>query len=144
MDKFSYLSNAHTAYLDELYNAWKQDPGSVDTSWQKFFEGFEFSQQYGANGKSAANGASNGAVAAPAAPAGVDINKEIQVRNLIYAYRSRGHLKAKTNPVRPRKDRKPLLDLKDFNLSEADLDTVYESGKNSASALLPCAKFWIR
>jgi len=134
MDKFSYLSNAHTAYLDELYNAYKQNPDSVDISWQKFFEGFEFSQQYAANG----NGkpAANGTAAAPAAPApptanrlGVDIDKEIQVRNLIYAYRSRGHLKAKTNPVRARKDRKPLLDLKDFGLSDADLDTVFESGK---------------
>jgi 2-oxoglutarate dehydrogenase E1 component len=135
MDKFSYLSNAHTAYLDELYNAYKQNPESVDISWQKFFEGFEFSQQYaaGGNGKPVPNGTSNGTAPAPTAPAanrpGVDIDKEIQVRNLIYAYRSRGHLKAKTNPVRPRKDRKPLLDLKDFGLSDADLDTVFESGK---------------
>src|SRR4028119_157504 len=87
MDKLSYFSNAHTAYLDELYNAYKQNPESVDITWQKFFEGFEFSQQYtaGSNGKAAPNGTSNGTATAPVAPAtgqpGVDIDKEIQVRN---------------------------------------------------------------
>src|SRR4028119_679085 len=110
MDKFSYIANAHGEYLDELYKNYKQDPASVDTSWQKFFEGFEFYQTYN-------NG--NGAVASlpksengAATNVSASVDKEIKVRNLIMAYRSRGHLKAKTNPVRERKDRKPLLDLK--------------------------------
>lgn len=126
MDKYSYISNAHSSYIDELYKSYKDNPESVDYTWQKFFEGFEFSQQ-----EKKLNG-SNGAVvtASPSAHPTDNISiKEIQVRNLIHAYRSRGHLKSKTNPVRPRKDRRALLDLADFGLSEADLDTEFEAGE---------------
>ena len=44
MDKYSYIANAHSTYIEELYQSYKQDPESVDITWQKFFEGFEFSQ----------------------------------------------------------------------------------------------------
>ncbi|MBC8111571.1 MAG: hypothetical protein H7Y04_10965 [Verrucomicrobia bacterium] len=50
MDKYSYIANAHTNALDDLYQAYKQNPESVDASWQKFFEGFEFSLSYQENG----------------------------------------------------------------------------------------------
>ncbi|MTI33060.1 2-oxoglutarate dehydrogenase E1 component [Xanthovirga aplysinae] len=116
MDKYSYISNAHSSYIEELYNAYKQDPSSVDESWQKFFEGYEFSQVNG-------EGVTLEAVAAEVSP------KEVQVRNLIHAYRSRGHLKSRTNPVRERKDRKAYLDLQDFGLSEADLDTEFDAAR---------------
>jgi 2-oxoglutarate dehydrogenase E1 component len=54
MDKYSYISNADVGYLDQLYQTYKQDPGAVDATWQKFFEGYEFSQQrYGENGHAA-------------------------------------------------------------------------------------------
>ncbi len=112
MDKYSYIANAHGNYLDEVYTSYKQDPSSVDESWQRFFEGFEFSQQkFGEDGPSPAIG-----------------SKEINVRNLIHAYRTRGHLEATTNPVRQRKDRGARLTLQDHGLSEADLDTEFEVG----------------
>ncbi len=41
MDKFSYISNADTSSVDSLYQAYLEDPESVDYGWQKFFEGFE-------------------------------------------------------------------------------------------------------
>lgn len=118
MDKYSYIANAHGSYIDELYRAYKQDANAVDASWQKFFEGFEFSQQYSENG---------GTKTSVSVSSG-QIDKEIKVRDLIQAYRTRGHLESKTNPVRPRKDRKALLQLADFGLSEADLETVFEAG----------------
>ncbi|CAN5458754.1 2-oxoglutarate dehydrogenase E1 component [soil metagenome] len=118
MDKFSYISNAHSHYLDELYNSYKENPDSVDLSWQKFFEGFEFYQSFNGNGKATLEKAETGVS-----------EKQIGVRNLIYAYRSRGHLRSNTNPVRKRKDRKALLDLSDFGLNESDLDTEFDVGK---------------
>jgi 2-oxoglutarate dehydrogenase E1 component len=123
MDKYSYVANAHVSYIDELYESYKKDPQTVDSSWQKFFEGFDFSlQKYGdKNGKT--NGSSSSAPVA-----GTLSEKEVQVRYLIHAYRSRAHLKSKTNPVRERKDRKAILDLKDFGLSESDLDVVFQAG----------------
>ncbi len=118
MDKYSYISNAHGEYIDQLYKSYKEDPNSVDESWQRFFEGFEFSQQkYGEDGQ-----ASDG---------GGDFvsQKETRIRNLIYAYRSRAHLKSDTNPVRERRAHKTRLDLENFGLSNADLDEEFEIGK---------------
>ena len=42
MDKYSYISNTDGSYIDELYKSYQADPLSVDLSWQKFFEGFDF------------------------------------------------------------------------------------------------------
>ena len=118
MDNYSYVSNAHPEYIDELYSAYKADSNSVDASWQQFFEGFDFSiEKFGAT--TSAVTTSNGKAATSVS------EKEIRVHYLIHAYRSRAHLKSKTNPVRTRKDRKAFLDLADFGLSDADLDTVF-------------------
>ncbi|MCY7357463.1 MAG: 2-oxoglutarate dehydrogenase E1 component [Rudanella sp.] len=137
MDKYSYIANSDAAYVDQLYQAYRQDPASVDASWQTFFEGFDFSLTYGENGSKTANGtspATNGTAATTnnqPAKTPVDAKhseKEVSVASLIKAYRSRGHLLAHTNPIRFRKDRNPRLKLADYALSEADLDTVFESG----------------
>src|SRR5690349_57399 len=117
MDQYSYIANAHGAYIDELYKAYQQDPEAVDFGWRKFFEGFEFSQTYPAE-----NGQETAVAAKPSAAAGAPgvSDKEVKVFQLIHAYRSRGHLRSNTNPVRPRKDRHAMLELSDFGLSEAD------------------------
>lgn len=114
MDKYSYISNADVGYIDQLYQTFKQNPAGVDASWQKFFEGYDFSsQRFGDNGHAAVTEATP---------------KEAQVRNLIFAYRSFGHLKSNTNPVRPRRDHKVQLDHTYFGLTDADLDTEFEIG----------------
>lgn len=115
MDRYSYIANAHGSYVEELYKAYLQNPGAVDESWRKFFEGFEFAETYNVN-----RGATS-------IPEGVSA-KEVAVSKLIFAYRSRAHLRSKTNPVRQRKSRNPWLDLELFGLSEADLDTVFQAG----------------
>lgn len=125
MEKYSYIANSEAAYIEELYQKYQQQPDSVDLSWQRFFEGFEFSIKYGEN-KPHVNGA-----AAPAAEKPVSAShtrKEMEVVHLIRGYRQRGHLKSQTNPLGPRKDRQAQLELQDFNLSEGDLDTVFEAG----------------
>lgn len=115
MDKYSYISNADVNYIDGLYQNYKNDPDSVDGSWKKFFEGFEFSQQhFGENGSAAGDS--------------VESPKETRVRNLIHGYRSRGHLKSNTNPVRPRRDHNVRLSIDDFGLTQDDLDTEFEVG----------------
>jgi 2-oxoglutarate dehydrogenase E1 component len=136
MDKFSYIANADTVVIDEMYQAYKANPTAVDSTWQQFFHGFEFSLAYGehANGSATlANGAanSNGAANKTAViPTDANVEKELKVYQLIRAYRSRGHLRAKTNPVRPRKDRKPRLELQDFGLTDADLDATFYAGNH--------------
>ena len=95
-------------------------------NYRKFFEGFDFAQTYGKAGV-------NGAGAAMPAPAdkdlsGADWKKELGAYRLILGYRNKGHLIAKTNPIRERKDRGANLDLAFFGFSEADLDQNFYAG----------------
>jgi 2-oxoglutarate dehydrogenase E1 component len=125
MDRFSYLSNADVAAIDQLYQAYVADPASVDTQWARFFEGFDFartSYPLHPNGSNGTATASAGSVDAR------QVSKEIGVLNLIAAYRSRGHLFAQINPILPRPDYKPDLNLEQFGLGEADLDTAFQAG----------------
>ncbi|QDH78151.1 2-oxoglutarate dehydrogenase E1 component [Echinicola soli] len=137
MDKYSYISNAHVAYIDELYEDYKKDPESIEPSWKTFFDGFDFAiTKFGEDengGAASAEGASgtakNGALATKGTIMDMEqLPKEIKVRALIHAYRSRAHLRSKTNPVRERRDRKALIDLEDFGLSESDLNTDFQAG----------------
>lgn len=126
MKDFSYITNSHPAFIENLYRDFVQDPNSVDPEWKKFFEGFDFAINYG---KAGANG--NGAAAATGeAPAstGIDWRKEVSAYRLILGYRNKGHLIAKTNPIRPRKDRGANLDLAFFGFSEEDLDKNFHAG----------------
>jgi 2-oxoglutarate dehydrogenase E1 component len=129
MDKYTYIANSDGAYIEELYNSYKQDSASVDEGWQKFFEGFEFSQKYPEKANGHTNGAVNGKESAAAGKADpARIRKEMEVVHLIRGYRSRGHLLATTNPIKKRKDRQPQLEITDFNLGIEDLDSVFEAG----------------
>ena len=44
MDTNTYLSNAEISAFDNLYQQYQENPDSVDPTWRKFFEGFEFSR----------------------------------------------------------------------------------------------------
>nr|WP_294899889.1 2-oxoglutarate dehydrogenase E1 component [uncultured Pedobacter sp.] len=118
MDSLSYLSNADSAYIDSLYQSYKEDPQSVDFGWQKFFEGFDFGQQ------SEAKTTEQTTDGAPPA----HVLKEINVLNMIHGYRSRGHLFTKTNPVRERRQYFPGKELETFGLAQSDLETVFNAG----------------
>lgn len=113
MDKHSYLGNADPAMIEELFRQYKSDPASVDESWARFFEGFEFSQSRTAEGDIDPN---------------ADYPSEFKVINLINAYRARGHLFTKTNPVRIRRQYSPTLDIENFGLSGSDLDRSFSAG----------------
>ncbi len=115
MDRQSYIANADPAALEALYQSWQADPAAVAPDWARFFEGFDLATRY----------AEAGTGTTGTTP---DRDKEAAVQNLIYSWRARGHLQAHTNPVRPRRDRKARLELADFGLSEADLDTPFRVG----------------
>lgn len=124
MKDFSYVMSSHPSYVESLYNDFLKDPSSVDDEWQKFFEGFDFAISK-VNGNGAA-GQTTGTEKSPVS--NEQLSKELGVYTLIRAYRKRGHLVATTNPIRPRIDRKPQLDLTNFGLSDADLDTEFHTG----------------
>ncbi|WP_299556663.1 2-oxoglutarate dehydrogenase E1 component [Seonamhaeicola sp.] len=121
MDKFSFLNAAHTAYFADLYEQYLQNPDSVEPSWRAFFQGYDFgSESYGLDGE---------IVEGVSTQMPEHLQKEFQVVKLIDGYRMRGHLFTKTNPVRERRTYTPTLELKNFGLSENDLDTVFNAGE---------------
>lgn len=122
MKDFSYITNSHPAYIESLYQEFVQNPDAIDPDMKKFFEGFDFAIASGSTNTTATNGQ------AIISTDGIDWMKEIRVYRLILGYRNKGHLLAKTNPIRTRKDRGANLDLSFFGLSEADLNTTYQAG----------------
>ncbi|WP_194766994.1 2-oxoglutarate dehydrogenase E1 component [Tamlana sp. I1] len=121
MDKFSFLNAAHTAYFSDLYSQYLENPDSIEPSWRAFFQGYDFgSEDYGLNGE---------IVEGDSTQIPEHVQKEFNVLRLIDGYRMRGHLFTKTNPVRDRRSYTPTLDLSNFNLSDSDLDTVFNAGE---------------
>lgn len=122
MDKYSFLNAAHTAYFADLYDQYLQNPDSVEPSWRAFFQGFDFGSE---------NAEINGVLAEncilPEVPE--HMQKEFNVIRLIDAYRNRGHLFTKTNPVRERRKYEPTLAIENFNLAQSDLGTVFNAGE---------------
>ena len=116
MTDLSFLFNAHPSYIESMYEQYRKDPDSVDEGWKLFFRGFDF------------GGSKNGVAAGPQELPLEKLTAELNVLCLIKAYRNRGHLVSTTNPIRPRRDRKPHLKLEDFDLSEKDLDTHFFTG----------------
>jgi 2-oxoglutarate dehydrogenase E1 component len=126
MKDFSYITNSHPSFVESLYRDFVNNPQSVDPELKKFFEGFDF-----------AVSTLNGSLAATpkiaegkTVSSGVDLTKEFGVFQLVNAYRRKAHLIARTNPIRPRKDRKANLELQYFGLSDADLNTTFQSGRS--------------
>ncbi|RFS24657.1 2-oxoglutarate dehydrogenase E1 component [Chitinophaga silvatica] len=124
MKDFSFVTSSHPAYIESLYQDFRKDPNSVDPEWVKFFEGFDFAVS-NVNGKAGAPTA-GGSTSLPVSDD--QLAKELGVYRLIQAYRKKGHLVAKTNPIRERKDRKANLDLASYGLSDADLKTTFYAG----------------
>src|SRR5215204_2494297 len=121
MKDFSYITHSHPAYIENLYNEYVQNPDSVDPEYRKFFEGFDFAVTQSVNGQPA-----------PAKEGGAgtaQLAKEFSVYSLIEAYRKKGHLVAKTNPVRERKNRGANLELKYFGLGDGDLGQPFAAGQ---------------
>lgn len=130
MKDFSYLTNPHPQYIENLYQDFVKNPESIDPELKKFFEGFDFAVQH-SNGE-ASNGtesASSGLISTVSLPTDFDFAKEFAVLKFIRAYRKRAHLISDTNPIRPRKDRKACVTIDCFDLLESDLSTEFYAGR---------------
>ena len=115
MDNYSFLGAANTAFFEEIYQQYLKEPDSVESSWRSFFQGYDFANEVYTEDEFHALLPDS-------------FKKEFKVINLIDAYRQRGHLFTNTNPVRERRDYNPKLELSQFDLSDDDLDTVFQAG----------------
>ena len=137
MDKFSFLNAAHTQFFADLYDQYQTNPDNVEPSWRGFFQGFDFGlTTYNQENSTDSSSNNVGQKIASVADNKQDyslisakIQKEFNILKLIDAYRSRGHLFTKTNPVRERRIYFPTLDIENFDLTAADLQTVFDAAK---------------
>ena len=113
MDNFSFLGSADIGMIEDMYDKYLKDPNSIEKEWRNFFQGYEFSKETYAEQE------------IPEI-----FEKEFKVLDLINAYRKRGHLFTKTNPVRERRKYDPNLDISNFGLEDADLDLIFQAGND--------------
>jgi 2-oxoglutarate dehydrogenase E1 component len=135
----SFLQGANATYLSELYARYEEDPASLDPGWRAFFSSLDDHRDdiiAGARGPSWAP--SNGTALAPATPRGALSQREalaaaqdtLGARQLIRAYRTRGHLAAKLDPLELVTRREHLeLKPKTYGFTKADYDRpIYLGG----------------
>ena len=134
MDRFSFLNAAHTDFFAELYDQYLENPDSVEPSWRSFFQGFDFGSSFSGQVDHAL--ISDAVSSVDVSQLSEKLQKEFNVLKLIDAYRTRGHLFTKTNPIRHRRTYSPTLDLENYGLSDADLNTVFDAAK--VMKLEPC------
>jgi len=116
------MNNANVEYMENLYQAYLQNPEGLDPQWRLFFEGVEFAQNLSGGGA-----------------AGTFPEKELSAYNLIEHYRNYGHLKADLDPLKLMPPEPDSFDLARFRLTAADLDQTF-----SVSSLIGLGKTSLR
>ena len=141
MQDIQYITSQHPAFIESMYQDFVKNPESVDPEFKKFFEGFDFAINSAVvNGNGKATVASAATISVADKPMNADMDpiapdshqegwmREIRAYRMILGYRNKGHLLAKTNPIRKRKDRGANIELGFYGFSEADLDTEFNAG----------------
>ena len=137
LQQFSKSSQlgANAAYIEDLYEQYLVNPDSVGPKWKTYFDGFKGREAgdvphsavidaVAAAGRAATKGAGIAAV-----QTGPGDERERGVGKLITAYRSRGHLAAKLDPLGMLAESEaPDLALGFHRLSEGDLDGEFSTG----------------
>jgi len=135
----SYLFGGNAPYVEELYEAYLDNPGSVPDNWRAYFDALQnvpavdgsesrdiahapviesFAQRAKANAFAVKASASELAVA----------RKQVHVQSLIAAYRSLGARWADLDPLkRTERPRIPELEPAFYDLSESDMDITFSA-----------------
>jgi 2-oxoglutarate dehydrogenase E1 component len=144
----SFLSGANIDFIEALYARYLESPASVDQSWRDLFEQQKgFGKPIYVNGRVPAATDETGAPvlfdATPPPPALHATARELgpaksmvlqaKVAQAVYAFRLRGHLRAKLDPLgRPRRSLSNVADMAIMDpgwFSEQELEQVVESSE---------------
>lgn len=151
----SQLSGGSATWLEALYENYLRDPAAIAAQWREFFDQLP----------EAKSGIGSTAQEVPhdevreyfktmakqrqhsAAPASANIieqeKKQVQVLQLINAYRFRGHQQARINPLETQQtERIAELSLDYHQLSSADLETEFETGSLAGSGCARLAQIY--
>ncbi|WP_144638855.1 2-oxoglutarate dehydrogenase E1 component [Bordetella genomosp. 13] len=136
----SYLFGGNAPYVEELYEAYLDNPGSVPDNWREYFDQLQHSPatdgQDGTRDQAhapivqsfAERARANAFVHRSAEPDLSVASKQVSVQTLIGSYRSLGSRWADLDPLK-RQERPaiPELDPAFYGLTESDLDQTYSA-----------------
>ncbi|MFO1069037.1 MAG: 2-oxoglutarate dehydrogenase E1 component [Geminicoccaceae bacterium] len=139
LEQTSFLYGGNSSFIEELYARYLTSPETVDPSWRAYFDDLEpenrllFTQARAALQRKPA--ASRPAPANLNLPQGAGLDSQqgkalirdhLRVIMLIRAYRVRGHLIAKLDPLGlTGNEYHPELDYKSYGFTDADLDREF-------------------
>ena len=143
----SYLFGGNAPYVEELYEAYLDNPGSVPDNWRNYFDQLQHmpatdgqeatrDQAHAPIVESFAIRAKTNGFAQRAKESDLAVaTKQVHVQSLIAAYRSLGSRWADLDPLK-RTDRPaiPELDPAFYGLNEADLDQVFSAANTYFSS----------
>lgn len=115
-DKYTFATGTNANFIEDLYKEFSKNPESLDASWQKFFEGYEFAMNSGASSSSPERG------------------DEGKVEAYINAHRRLGYLSANLNPLLPKREvpeslRPEFYGLKDIDPNKKFITTDLAQGE---------------
>ncbi len=136
----SHLSGGNLVYVEQLYDSYLTDPNSVSEEWRSYFD--QLPRVNGHDKKDiphstireqflhlSKNKIINQDLTTPAGATSEHEKKQVKVLQLINAYRIRGHQSASLDPLGlMERVHVPDLELEYHGLTEADLDTLFQTG----------------
>ncbi|NRA90802.1 MAG: 2-oxoglutarate dehydrogenase subunit E1, partial [Simkaniaceae bacterium] len=109
-NRANYANLSNLRYIEELYTKYLEDPSSVDSSWQHFFEGMSLGESLNKVGGSDESSA------------------DLRIFRLIEAYRVYGHKAASFNPIHTEVEKLKNvaeLNLKNLGFSQDELSKPF-------------------
>jgi len=135
----SYLFGGNAPYVEELYEAYLDNPGSVPDNWRVYFDNLQHVPAADGSGtrdvahapvvESFAQRAKANAFALKASEADLAVaRKQVHVQSLIAAYRFLGSRWADLDPLkRTERPKIPELEPAFYDLTEADMDITFSA-----------------
>ncbi len=138
LEQTSFLYGGNSSFIEELYARYLNDPASVEPSWRGYFDGLDSEDRALFGRARAALQPRPTGLAEPAnlnRPAATTLDSDatktlirehLRLIMLIRAYRVRGHLIAKLDPLKiSHKAHHPELDYHSYGFTDADLDREF-------------------
>jgi 2-oxoglutarate dehydrogenase E1 component len=135
----SYLFGGNAPYVEEMYEAYLDNPGSVPDNWRAYFDALQnVPATDGGDGRDVAHApvvesfaqrAKSNAFALKASSADLAVaRKQVHVQSLIAAYRNVGQRWADLDPLkRAERPKIPELEPTFYDLSESDMDITFSA-----------------
>jgi len=136
----SYLFGGNASYVEELYEAWLNNPASVPDNWREYFDALQnVPSPSGSNASDVAHGPivesfeqrarANAFVPRAGGEDLAAAQKQVYVQSLIGAYRFLGSQWANLDPLK-RRERPAIPELEPsfYGFTEADMDQTFSAG----------------